>query len=96
VAHRDSAPGDLRRLAAATRLRRAKRAILVTVGGVGLVVWSLVAGAIAASAGGTHGASTAATVTSPEGSRFFEGGRRSSGISQPITHPTPILRSRGS
>jgi hypothetical protein len=86
---------DPRRAAAESRLERTKRGILVASAGIGVLVWSLVAGATAISAGNTTPATPASQLTQPARDRFFSNAG-SSGISRSQVQSAPILRSHGS
>jgi hypothetical protein len=83
---------DQRRDAANLRLRRLKRAIAATTAVLGLTIWSLIAGSVAADAANATVTDSSSAITSP-GDSFFQPGSPSlgSGTSQP-----PVLRTGGS
>jgi hypothetical protein len=89
------ASADPRRAAAETRIQRAKRVILVASAGVGVLLWSLVAGATATTAGNVTPTQPPSQMTQPARDRFFDSAR-SSGITRQPTTRAPVLRSHGS
>lgn len=89
------APADPRRAAADSRLQRTKRGILVASAGIGVLVWSLVAGATATTAGNTAPSRAPSQLSQAARDRFFDNAR-SSGITQQPTIRAPVLRSHGS